>query len=165
MDIVGDDEEVVVSWGISSNGIVKVVFGVLDEQRRVVVVIISIGIKVHDMVAESLELRLASSVALGVRRAHIRREVSENVAKSHLVLDHLVLSLGSSESRQVLMSPGMAGNLMTFGSHTLDGGRIAEINLALSKVVAGDKERSLGVVGLEHIQDIVGIDVGAIVKG
>ena len=57
------------------------------------------------------------------------------------------------------MGPGVGSDLVTIGSHPLDGGRVAgsHIDLSLSDVVASNKEGRLCIVRLENVQNVVGI--------
>lgn len=120
------------------------------------------------MVAQSLQVILAAGLgsARRVRGAHIGGEEAKDIPQSHLVLDHLVLALSGSDSAKVLVTPGVAGNLVALGIHPLDDGIPTVggiVDLTLAVVVASDEESGLGVVLLQHIKHAVGVDIGTIV--
>jgi hypothetical protein len=103
-----------------------------------------------------------------VGRAHISREFANNVADGHLVLDHLVFALSSSDRAQILVGPCVAGNLMSFGDHSLDDSRprcSGIINGTLVDVDTSDEKGSLCAVGLKLIQDASCVDIWAIIIG
>lgn len=57
------------------------------------------------------------------------------------------------------MGPGVGSDLVTVGSHPLDGSYVAGsyIDLPLGNVVASDEEGRLCIVGRENVQNVVGI--------
>lgn len=170
VDVVSDGEEVVVGRVLASEGVREVVLGVLDLVRGGVVVVISVQIEVGDVVAESLQVVLAARLggARRVRGAHVGGEETEDVPEGHLVLDHLVLALSRGNGAQVLVAPGVGGDLVALRVHPLDDSVPAVggvVDLALAVVVAGDEEGGLGVVLLQHVEHAVGVDVGTIVVG
>ena len=57
------------------------------------------------------------------------------------------------------MSPCVRTDLVTISIHALDvGGKFrGDINFALANVVTSDEKGSLGVVGLEEVQDMGGV--------
>lgn len=137
------------------------VLGVLDLARVVLVVIISVDIEVGDVVSKVSHSLFAAglSSAAGIRRSHVGGEESEDIAQSHLVLDHLVLAVNGRNGAQVQMGPSMGSNLVAFGVHPLDRGLVAgsDVDLSLINVVSRDEEGRLCVVRLEDIQDVVGV--------
>lgn len=120
------------------------------------------------MVAQGLQVVLTSGLgrARRVRGAHVGGEEAEDVPQGHFVLDHLVLALGRRDGAQVLVTPGMAGNLVALGVHPLDDGIPAVrgvVDLAFAVVDASDEEGGLGVVLLQHVEHAVGVDVGSVI--
>lgn len=66
------------------------------------------------------------------------------------------------------MAPGVAGDLMAIGDHAADDGRVPRagvLDLALGAIVTDDEEGGLDLVGLEDVEELGGVDVGAVVKG
>jgi hypothetical protein len=121
------------------------------------------------VVTQTGEISLATRCGRAgrVRGTHVGGELLDNVADSHLVVDHLVLSLLLGDGAEILVRPCVTGNLVAFGDHTRDdsrpgGGSI--INGTLGVVVAGDEESGLHVVRLEKIKDAVRINVGTVVE-
>jgi len=111
-----------------------------------------------------LAARLRSAV--GVRRSHIGREEAKNVAQCHFVAVHVLLPLGTCKVRQMGMSPSMGCNLMSLVVCSLDGRsprKSGIINLSFSVVVASDEESCLSIVLLQYVQDMLGIDVRAVI--
>ena len=55
------------------------------------------------------------------------------------------------------MGPGVGSDLMTLCIRPLDGSGMgrSDVNLALVDVVAGDKEGSLSVIGLEDVKNVI----------
>jgi hypothetical protein len=136
----------------------EVVLGVLDLVGVVLVVVVGVNIKVGDVVTEISHVLLAARFgrAAGVRRAHVSGNLANNVAKSHLVLPHLLLAVDGGNRAQIQMRPGVGRNLVTLGVHALDntdklsGG----VDFTLVDVVARDEESGLSVVCLENIQNV-----------
>ena len=112
------------------------------------------------MVAEVSHVLLAArlSSAAGVGRTHVGGDLADNVADSHLVLDHLVVAVLLGDGAEVQVSPGVRGKLVAFGIHALDDfdELRGKIDLSLVDVVSSDEESSLGVVGSHDIKDVAG---------
>lgn len=109
-----------------------------------------------------------SGRAGGIRRAHIGREFSNDVADGHFILDHLIVTLLLGYLVQILVRPCVTGDLMAFGDHTADNSRPWRgfvINGALSNIDTRDKEGGLHAICGKLIEDIVGVDVWAVVVG
>lgn len=108
------------------------------------------------MVAEISHVSLALASTARVRGTHVCRDLANNVAERHLVLDHLGLAVLLGDYAQVQVSPCVGGKLVALRVHTLEnidkvGG---DVDLALVDVVASDEEGSLCVVLLEKVQDV-----------
>lgn len=101
-----------------------------------------------------LAARLGSAARVG--RTHVGGDLANNVAESHLVLDHLVVAVLLGNGAQVQVSPGVRGNLVALGVHTLDDGDEfrSNVNLALVDVVSSNEKGSLGIVGSHDIQNV-----------
>jgi hypothetical protein len=129
------------------------------------VVVISVKIEVRNHVPEVLQDCLASCIARRVRGAHVSWVLSDDVTNGHFVLDHLIVALRVSDDTQVLVRPGVAGNLMPFGNHPFDDVRPlgSRVDSTLTDVDACDEEGSLEAVLGELIKDAVGVDVRAVV--
>jgi hypothetical protein len=98
------------------------------------------------------------SSAAGVWGTHVGWDLANNVAKSHLVLDHLVVTILLRDSAQVQMCPGVGSKLVALRVHTLED--IAElrsnVNLSLVDVVSSDEESRLSIVRGHDIEDVAG---------
>lgn len=83
MDVVSDDQEAFGSRIRRVDSVCEVVLCVLDQRRRVVVIIIRIKIEVGNMVTKFFQSHLASGVARRVRWTHVGWEKSDDVAHCH----------------------------------------------------------------------------------
>lgn len=137
----------------------EVVLGHLNG--RELVVIIGVEVKICNDVSQVFQDCLTGCITRGVWWAHVCGVLPNNVANSHLVLNHLVISLGIGYDTQVLMRPSVAGHLMTFGNHTTDhaGPACSRINSALGIVDTGDEECGFKSIAGELMQNLTGIDV------
>jgi hypothetical protein len=163
MDVVRNGEPFAFSRGCATLGNIGLepVLRVLDLIRSILVVVVSVHIKVNYMVAKVSQGLFAARLlrAAGIGGTHVGREITENVAQSHFILDHLGFSVISRDGAQVQMGPGVTGNLMTFGGHALDG-RLefwGSVNLTLVDVVTGDEECGFGVIRFENVKNMVGV--------
>lgn len=133
---------------------IEPVLGALDLVGRVLVVVIGVDVEVDDVVAEISHVSLALTGAAGVGGTHVGGNLANDVAESHLVLDHLGLAVFLRDCAQVQVSPGVGSKLVTLRVHTLEdvnklGG---DVYLTLVDVVAGNEEGSLCVVLLHQVQ-------------
>lgn len=146
---------------VGSDVALEVVLGVLNLVDIVLVVVVGVDVEVGDVVTEISHVLLAArlSCAAGVRGAHIGGDLADDVAKSHLVLPHLVLAVDGRDSAQVQVSPCVGRDVVALRLHALDdtGELRGGVNLTLVDVVARDEESSLGVVCLEDIKDVSGV--------
>jgi hypothetical protein len=71
------------------------------------------------MVAEGGQDGLAVSLADGIRGPHVGWEEAEDGVEGDLIPNHLVCELVVGELARVLVRPGMAANLVSFGMHSL----------------------------------------------
>jgi hypothetical protein len=153
VDIVGDGKGVAVGSG-EINSILKVVLGSLDLFLGKLVVVISVKVERGDDITESLQVSLASrSIASGVRRTHVCGVFSDDVAKRHFVLDHLVEALLGGNLIEVLVGPSVTGDLMTVGVHLGDNVPPVFIDSALADVVTGHEESCVRVASFELSHD------------
>lgn len=165
MDVVGDGEAVA-RLGAAGGGIkdaLEVVLGDLDVGQLVVVVGVEVEVG-HD-VTEIPHDGLAGVVAGRVGRAHVGRVLSDNVADGHFVLDHLVIALGIGDNAEILVRPGVGGDLVTLCNHAADDicPRSSGVDGALSNIDSGHEESGLEAIRRELIKHSVSVDVWAIV--
>jgi hypothetical protein len=165
VDVVGDGEAVA-GLGAALCGVedaLEVVFGDLDVGQLVVVV--GVEVEVRDDVAEALHRGLAGVTAGGIWRAHICWVFAKDVAERHLVLNHLVVTLSLGDGAQVLVRPGVAGDLVALGDHAANNVCPARgrVDGALVVVDTGDEERGFETVLSELVEDLVGVDVRPII--
>lgn len=159
-----------VRLGIRRHGIGEDVLARLDLGRRVIEIILGVNVEVDDVVAELGDIVQAPRVARarGVGRAEILGEPAKDVAEGHLVVDELLRADLVGGRGEILVRPRVRGELVAGGVHPAQDGRVAGgfvVDLALAEVVARDEEGGLDVVCVEHVEDVVGERVGAVVKG
>lgn len=118
----------------------------------------SVHVEVGDVVAKVSHVFLAARLgsAAGVGRTHVSGDFANNVAQSHLVLNHLIVAILRGDGAQIQMSPGVRSELVAFSVHTLDdlGEFRGDINLALADVVTSNEKGSFGVVGSHDIKNV-----------
>jgi len=143
----------------------EVILGDLDVGELVVV--IRVQVEVADDVSQVLQYSLAGGVARRVRRTHVCRVLSDNVADGHLVLDHLVVALRISDDAEILVGPCVGCDLVALGNHALDhvGPLRCAVNGALAKVDTSHEESSLKASSSELVEDAVGVNVWTVVVG
>jgi hypothetical protein len=165
VDVVADSETVAGLWAAGGRveDALEVVFGNLDV--RELVVVIGVEVEVRNNISERLEHGLASCVAGRVGWAHVCGVLSKDVAEGHLVLDHLVVSLGVGDDAQVLVRPGVAGYLMAFGDHTTDDVRPLSggIDCTLADVDSCHEKGGLETVCGELIKYAISVDVWSVI--
>lgn len=128
----------------------------------------SVDIEVCDVIAQVGHILLAPRLrsAVRIRRSHISREESKDIAQSHLITVHVLLSLGTCEVGQVGMSPSVRCNLMSLVVCTFDRRsprKSGIVNFSFAVVVASDEKGCLGIVLLQYIQDMLGVDVWTVI--
>lgn len=131
---------------------------------------ISVQIEIAYNIAEIAHILGATgaSAAGRVGRTHISGELAHDIRNSHLKADHLLNALFAGDLVEILMRPGVGGNLMALSNHTLQHsgpGLGLVVNGAFVDVDTGDKESGLEAVGGELVQDVVGVDVGTVIVG
>jgi hypothetical protein len=117
MNVVGDSEPITASTS-GINAILEVVLGNLDLLGGLLIIIVGIQVERSDDVAQSLHISHASlGDTCRVWGSHIGGVFADDVTDGHFVLDHLVDTLLVSDLIEILVGPGVAGNLMTVGIH------------------------------------------------
>jgi hypothetical protein len=116
------------------------------------------------MVAEFLQDGITSGIAIKIGRSPVGREVTQDVPKSHLILDNLILFLLSCQIKKVLVRPGMAGELMARCSGPLYDACPCRIYLTFSKIVSRNEKGNLGLIRIQDIEQVISIDPRPIVK-
>jgi hypothetical protein len=170
VDVVTDLEPGV-SGGVSAGDIIpEDILGVLNQVGIVVLIVVGINVEVDNVVAEISKILLATRLrgAAGVGWAHVGGDLANDVAESHLVLDHLVVTILLGNGAKVQMGPGMRGQLVALGVHALEDidKLLGDVDLTLVDIVTSDEERGMGVVGLHDIENVAGeILLWAIVVG
>lgn len=104
MDVVRNDQEAVGSRVRRVNCICKVVLCVLDQRRRVIVIIVGIKIEEGDMITKVFQRCLASSIAGRVWWSHVGWEKPDDVTHSHFKFI-LVFSLGLARLQYIQRKP------------------------------------------------------------
>ena len=120
------------------------------------------------MVSQRREFTVAGTRARRIGRAEIGRNDAQDGLESDLVVDDLGAALLGRDKLEVLVTPGVAADLMALGDHAADDGRVPRagvLDLAFGAIVADDEEGGLNLVGLEDVEELAGVDVGAVVKG
>ncbi|TLS31476.1 hypothetical protein PpBr36_03399 [Pyricularia pennisetigena] len=119
--------------------------------------VVRVDVPLDDVVAETPRLRQAVGVAAAVRRA-------QHVDKGLLGPHDLVPPRVGVERGHVLVRPRVVRDLVALGHHAPDQ---APPRLALERplaVVGRDEEGRLGVVLLQKVQHVLGVDAGSVVK-
>jgi hypothetical protein len=166
VDVVADDKPVTVvglSFVAGVNTLLEVVLGDLDLLRGQLVVVIGIEVEVGNDVTKISHDFLACLGARRVRRAHVGRVLADDIADSHLVLDHLVVNLFPGDCTEVLVGPCVRGDLVTVVVHLLDNTCPVLVNGTLSNVVTSDEESGMSSSCLELAHNAFGVDVWTIV--
>lgn len=143
----------------------EVVLSDLDLLRSKLVVVIGVQVEVRDDITQVLQDVLADSIARRVGRAHVGGVFADDVADSHLVLDHLVINLSLGDLRKILVGPSVGSNLVTLGYHALNNGAPVLVNSTLANVDTSDKEGGLETGGGKLVKNPVGVDVWAVIVG
>lgn len=136
----------------------------LDLLLSELVIVICIQVEGCYNISQGFEISLALSRARRVRWAHVSRVFADNVADSHLVLDHLIVTLLLSDCSEILVTPRVTGNLVTVVVHLLDNAAPVLINGTLADIVTGDEESGASAPGLKLCHDLLSIDVWTIVE-
>jgi acyl-CoA hydrolase len=99
MDIVANGEPAVGCRVRRGQVAAEVVLRLLDQGGSVQQIIFGVQVKVGDVVSKGGHICFAArcSVTIGIWRSHVCWEKAEDIAKSHLVVVHLVLPLGLGE--------------------------------------------------------------------
>lgn len=153
---------------MSNEEVVDNILGLLNQHGAVMEIILGIQIKVDDVVSKIQEIILTAALC-STRRvgwAHVSRNKSKNIAKSHLVPDHLVLALERGDVAKIGVRPGVRGNLVSIGVLTLDDrgpGETSVINLTLAVVITSDEEGSLSIVLGKEIEQVGCVTTWAII--
>lgn len=167
MDVVRDGVAAVCCRVGSSKTLSYIIFGNLDLLGCKLVIVISVKIKVGNDVSKIGHVLGAARLggARAVRWPHVGGEFSENVGESHFVPHQLVISLSTADCAQILVRPGVGGNLMLLFNHPLDdvGPSFGRVDGTLVDVDTGHEEGGLCVLGLEKVQQFFSVNVWAIV--
>ena len=150
MDVVANLEPLGAGSLSLANVSLEDILGVLDQFRVIVLVVISVQIEIGDVVTEVSHVLLATrlSSAAGVGRAHVGGDLANNVAESHLIFDHLVVTVLLGDGAEVQVGPCVGRKLVAGSIHALEDSDEfgSSIDLALVDIVTSDEEGSLGVV-------------------
>jgi hypothetical protein len=138
------------------NLMIEDILGPLDEVSTVILVVISVNIVQNDVVSKLAQFvsTVCVRTAAGIRRPHVGRETADDVSQSCFVLLQLLTALRWSDLAEILVRPGVTGDLMATRLHAFDQGcpRQAEvIDLTLAIVDAGDEERGLCIIPIKQI--------------
>lgn len=166
MDIVGNRQEIyVLRVGIGKDAMDNI-FGDLVGLRSCMEIVFSIQIEIGNVVSEICHGSATDIVAFRVRRTHVGWDLSDDVAESHLVLDHLGLLVSAIERRKIGMRPSVRSDVVSIGNHSLDNSRIrgGDVNSTFPVIVTSDEESGLDAVRCKQIKQVVSVDIRAIVK-
>jgi hypothetical protein len=170
MDVMRNGKELVRCGvaGIDSVGVV--VLCVLDQLRSNIVIIISVQIEIGDDISKVSHIISATRCgrASGIGRTHVGGEFANDVADGHLVLHHLVVTLLLGDLVEILVRPCVTGNLVTLSDHAADNSRPGlglVIKSAFSDIDTSDEEGSLESICCELVQNVVGVNVWAVIVG
>lgn len=95
MNVMRNDEKVIGCCRVTCVSIFKVILRVLDQQRRAIVVVISVDVEIYNVVSQCVQGGLATrcDCAVTVGWTHVGWEETQDISESHLFLDDLVLTL------------------------------------------------------------------------
>lgn len=141
--------------------------GLVDLRGEEIDRILRVQVEVGSVVSQRLHVGVAARrfVALGIGRPHVRRILADDIGNGSFVLDHLLLAHVGRDTGQAVVGPGVGGDLVTFVDHAPQqvGPGSGDVDLAFAQVVARDIEGGREAVLLEEIQELGGVDVGAVV--
>lgn len=95
MNVVFDQEEVVLGKVYAGGSAEIYVFRVLDKGGRVIEVAFGVQVIVSRMIVHGFQVVGTGSVAGRIRWTHIRWNDTQNVAKCHFIVVHLVIEFRS----------------------------------------------------------------------
>ena len=163
MDVVGNGELALAGWLGGVDGVAEVLLSDLNLLAGELVVVIGVKVKIRNDVSKVLQDVLADIVARRVGRTHVCGVFADDVADGHLVLDHLVIDLSLGDGGKILVGPGVGSDLVTIGYHTLDDSLPLLIDSTLADVVTGDEEGGLEASSGELVENLISVDVRAII--
>lgn len=144
----------------------EVVLGDLDLFSGKLVVVVGVEIERSNNIAEGLQVGLAiRTLACRIRWTHVGWVFTNNVADSHFVLGHLIITLLLSDCIKILMTPSVTSNLMAICLHFCDHITPVLINGAFANVITSDEESGTSTSSLELGHDLFSVDVWAIIIG
>jgi hypothetical protein len=140
------------------------VLGLLNLLWGEIVVVISVEVERRNDVSELLHVVHAGLCdACRVRRAHVGGVFANDVADSHLVSDHLIVALLARDLVEVLVRPGVTGDLVAARIHALDDFPPLFVDCAVAEVVACDEEGSAAAPCFELSHHLLSINVWAVI--
>lgn len=142
----------------------------LDRPRRIVHIILRINIEVHNMIPQLRHIIQAPTHPRTSRvgRTQVLGKPAKDIPESHLVVHDLLGADLVGRVGEVLVCPGVRGELVAERVHPAQDLGVAGgfvVDLAFAEVVADDEEGGFDVVGFEEVEDVVGVFVGAVVEG
>jgi len=146
------------------NRVVEDVLAVLNQGGGLVVVIQGVDIPADHVVSERREVRQAGSIAVAVRRAHVRRDGAKHLSSQLLDAGHLRSPVIRGDSVEIGVVPGVGADLVAGVDHAPEHVGVGSF-ADLAEVVAVDEESDLGAVAVEEVEQGRGVDEGAVVKG
>lgn len=165
MDIVSDSKLALGGRVGAVDSCAEVVLSNLDLFASELVVVIGVQVEVRNNIAERLQDILANSVARRVGRTHVGGVFADDVADSHLVLDHLVVDLSLGDGGKILVGPSVGCDLVALGDHALDNSVPLFVNSTLANVVTSNEEGGLESGSSKLVKDLVSVDVWAVIVG
>lgn len=121
----------------------------------------------YDVITKRPNVVVTISPATRVGGSEVSRDDAEDVDEGDFVVDDLGTSLLRRDGIQILMTPGVAANLMPIGNHPLDDRCVSALRIAdltFAGVVPHDEEGGRGVVPFQRIQQLRRVDIRSIIK-
>jgi hypothetical protein len=165
VDVVRNGKCVTIGAG-GIDAILEVILRSLYLLLGQLVVVVCVQVKRGDHVAERSHVCLAcSGVACRVRGSHVGGVFSDDVADSHLILYHLIITLILGDLVKILVGPGVTGNLVALGVHVGNNAAPVLVDCTLAIVIASNEESGLRVLCSELRHDLLSVDIWAVVIG
>ena len=121
MVIVSQRQERALRWCAAIQSVIKVRLRIANLGLAIIIPVKSIEVGLDNMVTQVGGTRLAGCVAGEIWWTHVGWEETEDVVDGLLVVVHFAVKTGQVEGGEVLVGPGVGGDLVAFAVHTLRG--------------------------------------------
>ena len=119
MVIMSQRQERALRWRAAVQSVIKVRLRIANLGLAIIVPVESIEVGLDNMITQVGGTGLAGCVAGKIRWTHVGWEETEDVVDSLLVVIHFAVEPCEIEGREVLVGPGVGGDLVAFAVHAL----------------------------------------------